>query len=297
MALNCAEALTLVVTQTMNAIFPVHARLKEKHKKFWREASFEVSGIVGVTGPIRGGLALSFPMKLARRLTASMLQESDPESCCEKDVCDCVGEVANIVAGNLLPHLSDDNSCNEKLSMSLPSVVVGTHEVVWNSKDMPCESLLFDSELGMFAAEMSFRSAVASDTAKQLCRIMVVDDSRVMRRMLEKALRDAGFAECEILQAEDGLAAVEELRRISYKVDAVFCDLCMPNLDGLGFIDVLGSDGVLGRVPVIICTGDVREARGREALTRGARKLIAKPFTLQDVAESLKDVLAKPTSA
>jgi len=124
----------------------------------------------------------------------------------------------------------------------------------------------------------------------------VVDDSRVMRRMLEKALRDAGFTDCEILQAEDGQAALQELRKIGYNVDAVFCDLCMPNLDGLGFIDILGTDGVLDRVPVIICTGDVREARGREALTRGARKLIAKPFTLQDVADSLKDLLPKTVS-
>ena len=83
---------------------------------------------------------------------------------------------------------------------------------------------------------------------------------------------------------------VEKLASMDFDIDVVFCDLCMPNLDGIGFIEKLSANNKLEDVPVIVLTGDMRESRSKEALSKGARKLVGKPFTPDKVSESLKEV-------
>lgn len=122
-------------------------------------------------------------------------------------------------------------------------------------------------------------------------RFLLVDDSRVMRRMLRNSLSANGYAGSEFHEAGDGQEALDCLDRLEFGVDVVFCDLCMPNLDGIQLIDRLAERGAIDDLPVIVLTGDVRESRGREALERGARKLLGKPFDPDGVKEALVDVL------
>lgn len=124
-------------------------------------------------------------------------------------------------------------------------------------------------------------------------QILLVDDSRVMRRMLQNMLVEAGFSACEFLEAVDGQDALKKLAEVQYRVDAVFCDLCMPNMDGLGLLDALTAHGVLESCPVIVLTADARKTHGREALLRGATALLRKPFTADAVVQVLRKVLAQ----
>jgi two-component system chemotaxis response regulator CheY len=126
---------------------------------------------------------------------------------------------------------------------------------------------------------------------KSVYRILLVDDSRVMRRMLQNTLIEAGFTDCEFLEAVDGQDALKKLVSVDYKVDAVFCDLCMPNMDGLGLLDALAEGDSPPRCPVIVLTADARKTHGREALLRGATALLRKPFTSDDVVQVLQKVL------
>jgi hypothetical protein len=76
------------------------------------------------------------------------------------------------------------------------------------------------------------------------CKIMVVDGSRLIRMLLKKTLREAGFSHCEFIEAEDGQSALETLEWIRYEVDAVICELNMPVIKGLklrfsGLADIL----------------------------------------------------------
>lgn len=119
----------------------------------------------------------------------------------------------------------------------------------------------------------------------------MVDDSRVMRRLLRNTLIAAGYEGADFMEAADGKDALEKLSEIEYEVDIVFCDLCMPRMDGLSFVETLAAQGRAKTVPIIICTGDLREARGREALIRGARKLISKPFTAEKLTDVVRDIL------
>jgi CheY-like chemotaxis protein len=131
-------------------------------------------------------------------------------------------------------------------------------------------------------------------------RFLLVDDSRVMRQMLKNALVAAGAGDAEFLEAADGEDAWTKLREVDFEADGVFCDLNMPRLDGLALIDRLRAEGRIESCPVIVITGDLRERRGAEALSRGARDLIAKPFTVASVAGAVERALgqaAKPCTS
>jgi CheY-specific phosphatase CheX len=150
-----SEALAEVVQRVLRAIFGLKVRLVEHRCEAGKSAPFEVSGIIGMTGSTRGNIVLSFPIEMARRLTAFLLGVGPGEDPNERDIADCIGELSNIVAGNLLTLL--DQHVEPLCQISLPSVVLGSHRVVWGSKDSPCDLLVFDSELGTFAVETNLR--------------------------------------------------------------------------------------------------------------------------------------------
>lgn len=112
-------------------------------------------------------------------------------------------------------------------------------------------------------------------------RILVVDDSKVMRVSASKLLGK----EFDVVVAEDGQMAWDMLQEDD-SIRMVFSDLSMPNLDGYGFLKkVRESDSAaLKDLPVVIVTGgdDSEEAR-EEALNQGATDFIIKPFNSVDL--------------
>jgi len=113
--------------------------------------------------------------------------------------------------------------------------------------------------------------AGASTTAR---RIVVADDSRLMRRMLSDALARQGF---EVVgTAADGDEALEQCR--THRPDALTLDLHMPGLDGLGVLRAL-RDGKADPVPVVVVSAfsPAHGAYAVDALAEGAFELVAKP--------------------
>lgn len=145
------DALAEVLQRVVRTIFCLEARLVERRFEDDKSAPFDVSGIIGITGSARGNIVLSFPSEVARQLTAFMLNEKNSKCCTQQDISDCVGELSNIVAGNLLTLFDEHVAATSQVS--LPSVIMGPHRVVWGSKDSPCDLMLFESRLGTFAAE------------------------------------------------------------------------------------------------------------------------------------------------
>ena len=93
------------------------------------------------------------------------------------------------------------------------------------------------------------------------------------------------------LEASNGKEALEVLEQADFSVDLICCDLCMPEMGGIEFLQALAAKEVLDTCPVIILTGDSREKRAQEALSCGARRLMAKPFTAEALADALDQVL------
>jgi two-component system chemotaxis response regulator CheB len=105
-------------------------------------------------------------------------------------------------------------------------------------------------------------------------RIVVADDSRLMRKMLADALGRQGFD--VVGAAADGDEALELCRR--HRPDALTLDLHMPGLDGLGVLRAL-RDGKAEAVPVVVVSAfsPARGDRAVDALAEGAFDLVAKP--------------------
>jgi two-component system, chemotaxis family, protein-glutamate methylesterase/glutaminase len=105
-------------------------------------------------------------------------------------------------------------------------------------------------------------------------RVVVTDDSRLMRRMLSDALTRQGFD--VVGSAADGDEALELCRQ--HRPDALTLDLHMPGLDGLGVLKAL-RDGKAEPVPVVVVSAfsPAHGARAVDALAGGAFDLVAKP--------------------
>src|SRR5919202_2316979 len=105
-------------------------------------------------------------------------------------------------------------------------------------------------------------------------RVVVADDSGLMRRVLTHALSDAGFD--VVGQARDGDEALELCRRL--RPDAMTLDLAMPGMDGIGVLRELRRPGAPS-IPVIVVSAfsPAHGARAVDALSEGAFDLVAKP--------------------
>ncbi|MEO5367254.1 MAG: response regulator [Magnetococcus sp. WYHC-3] len=105
-------------------------------------------------------------------------------------------------------------------------------------------------------------------------RVLIVDDSSVMRKIVSRGLRQAGFDIAEILEAGDGLKALE-MQKAS-KCDLILSDWNMPNMDGLTFVKELRKTDA---TPIVMVTTEGGEAKVQAAMESGANGHIKKPFT------------------
>jgi two-component system, chemotaxis family, protein-glutamate methylesterase/glutaminase len=131
-------------------------------------------------------------------------------------------------------------------------------------------------------------------TAPPATRVVVADDSRLMRRVLAYALSDAGF---DIVgEAGDGDEALDLCRRL--RPDAMTLDLAMPGRDGIGVLRELRRPGA-PPIPVIVVSAfsPARGARAVDALAEGAFDLVAKPGAGDALAAFVAELADKVRAA
>jgi two-component system chemotaxis response regulator CheY len=120
-------------------------------------------------------------------------------------------------------------------------------------------------------------------------RALIVDDSSVMRRIVERSLRQAGIDLDKVVEASNGAEALVALQNNT--VDLILCDINMPVMDGLEFVRQVHTVESAKGVPIVMITTEGSESHVVQALTAGARGYIRKPFTADQVKERVVPVL------
>jgi len=118
---------------------------------------------------------------------------------------------------------------------------------------------------------------------------LIFDDSSVMRKIVERSLRQVGIELTQVLEAGNGAEALCVLKE--NRVELILCDINMPVMDGLEFIKQLSSVENAKGVPVVMITTEGSEAHVVQALSCGARGYIRKPFTPDQVKEHVVPIL------
>jgi two-component system chemotaxis response regulator CheY len=105
-------------------------------------------------------------------------------------------------------------------------------------------------------------------------RILVIDDSPSVRKMVEFTLKSKDF---QVTSAEDGQEALE-LMAEEKEFDAIILDINMPRMNGLEFLQEMRPDNAYASIPVIMLTTEGQEADKDRAMGLGATAYIVKPF-------------------
>ena len=117
-------------------------------------------------------------------------------------------------------------------------------------------------------------------------KILVVDDERAIRNSLKEILSDEGY---EVDTAEDGAVAIAMAERDRYNI--IFCDIKMPNMDGIEFLDKVDEAGLDSAVVMISGHGDI--ATAVECIKKGAFDFIQKPLDLNRILITIKNATEK----
>ena len=116
-------------------------------------------------------------------------------------------------------------------------------------------------------------------------RILVVDDSAINRKMLREMLS----SDYEIVEAADGEAALDILRRDYKSISAVLLDIILPGIDGYGVLRRIRGDRRLSRLPVIMITASDDEAARAKSLSLSANDFVRKPYSAEILRHCLQN--------
>ncbi len=116
-------------------------------------------------------------------------------------------------------------------------------------------------------------------------RVMIVDDSPVMRSFVRRTLDVAGLPISECLEAGNGQEALSRLA--GQTVDLILTDINMPVMDGQGLLASLKADSQFAGIPVVVISTDSTDQRVGELIRLGASGYIRKPFPPERISEVL----------
>ena len=117
-------------------------------------------------------------------------------------------------------------------------------------------------------------------------KMLAVDDSMSVRKMVEFALKSKGHT---VLTATDGAEALEALEREQF--DLLVLDINMPRLDGLSLLEIIREREEWADLPVLMLTTEGQEADRDRALALGATGYMVKPFRPTELLEHVAELL------
>ena len=119
-------------------------------------------------------------------------------------------------------------------------------------------------------------------------RVIVADDSKVMRQIVIRTLRQAGYGDWDVAEAENGAQALE--MALAQQPDLVLSDWNMPEMSGIDLLRKLNASGA--DIPLGFITSEGSPQMRELAESEGALFLIAKPFTPEAFRSTIDPFLA-----
>ncbi len=131
----------------------------------------------------------------------------------------------------------------------------------------------------------------AASTSLQGLKVMVIDDSKTIRRTAETLLKKEG---CEVITANDGFEALSKIA--DHNPNIIFVDIMMPRLDGYQTCALIKHNQKFSNTPVIMLSskdGLFDRARGRIV---GSEQYLTKPFTKEELLGAIEQHVLKNAS-
>lgn len=119
-------------------------------------------------------------------------------------------------------------------------------------------------------------------------KVLIVDDSKAMRMIVQRTLKQAGFTNIQPLEASNGVEALQVIEQQS--PDVVLSDWNMPEMNGIDLLRTLRANG--RNVPFGFITSESSPEIREQATAAGAAFVIVKPFTPAALEQVLKPLLA-----
>ncbi len=107
-------------------------------------------------------------------------------------------------------------------------------------------------------------------------RILIVDDSEIIRTIIKRAITMAGVGVDEFLEASHGVEALHKLENDF--VDIIFTDLNMPQMDGVDLIEHLMADKFYSTIPIVVVSSEHNPFKIKSLGDMGIHEYIKKPF-------------------
>lgn len=132
---------------------------------------------------------------------------------------------------------------------------------------------------------------MAAGTSGSAVRVLVVEDDDAVRRVVALALRGAGI---EVIQARDGESALAAFRERAADIDCALLDLGLPGMSGGETFDALLE--IRGDLPIVVATGSLEDDALDALQSRGARGVLRKPASIDEIVEAIRGAMAAPPS-
>ncbi|MBC8552329.1 MAG: response regulator [Candidatus Brocadiales bacterium] len=124
-----------------------------------------------------------------------------------------------------------------------------------------------------------------------MTKVLLVDDSAVMRKIIQRNIKETGLIVDEFVEAGDGNQALDKVNAVG-DLDLILVDWNMPNMSGIEFVKTLRSLNLAKRIPVVMVTTEGSAAKVSEAKDSGADGYLTKPFTADQLRDALGNYLS-----
>jgi chemotaxis protein CheX len=140
------------VLSNLETMASLHAEKMDISATWEAKTEFDVSGVIGLGGEVKGSAVVSFPKAIALAVASAMLMEELSEI--NDDVKDAIGEFANIFVGTARNKLVDSGL---KVSISTPTIIVGQDHEISHPKSIPFIVIPFKTDKGVFKINVGLK--------------------------------------------------------------------------------------------------------------------------------------------